>query len=192
METVVSFDPGIKNLAFCILKINLETGKVYISDWDNVKLLDDRVKTISYDKLTQSIYDFLVPKFDDMEIDYVVIENQPAIKNPKMKNVQMTVYNYFTMKNYRNGKSLSSVNFISASCKLKICKEMGIEIKGGSKYSKNKKKSIEAVTRILTSVENSQEPDEVYNLEYFCKHKKKDDLSDTLLQGLFFIKNVLK
>ena len=30
-----------------------------------------------------------------LDVDGVVIENQPSLKNPKMKSIQMIVYSYF-------------------------------------------------------------------------------------------------
>ena len=30
-----------------------------------------------------------------LDVDLVVIENQPALKNPTMKSIQMMIYSYF-------------------------------------------------------------------------------------------------
>ena len=33
-----------------------------------------------------------------LDVDYVLIENQPFNKNPRMKTIQMLIYSYFLMK----------------------------------------------------------------------------------------------
>ena len=31
------------------------------------------------------------------DCEHIILENQPVLKNPKMKSIQMIVYNYFLM-----------------------------------------------------------------------------------------------
>jgi len=63
-----------------------------------------------------------------LDVDIVVIENQPSLKNPKMKSIQMILYSYFLIlgKGIGNwdkiGGYIQSIDFCSASNKLKQSK----------------------------------------------------------------------
>ena len=55
-------------------------------------------------------------------IDYVVIENQPSIKNPKMKSVAETLYSWFLIRGIVDKEitNLKNIHYLSPSNKLKI------------------------------------------------------------------------
>lgn len=120
------------------------------------------------------------------DIDYVVIENQPVLKNPTMKSIQIMVYSYFVFEN----RTRNEVSFVNASNKLKVCKEdvpadilLNIN-KLKSKYSRNKKLSI-IHTRIMINI---LDEDEKWK-QKFEASKKKDDLADSYLMTLYYIYN---
>ena len=71
-------------------------------------------------KLYTKLYEGL-GKLGVEDINEVVIENQPALKNPKMKSIQMFIYSYFFIGG-RNGliKNLEGANFFSARRIFKI------------------------------------------------------------------------
>ena len=75
--------------------------------------------------------------------------------------------------------SVSHIEFISASNKLKDC-----DLKDKTKYSDRKKLGITKCLEIITTDFRFNE-----HIEYFNGHKKKDDLSDSFLQGIWFINN---
>jgi hypothetical protein len=108
-------------------------------------------------------------------INYIIIENQISPIATRMKTIQGMIVQYFVMSNINVG----NIEFISASNKLKCC-----EKKEKTKYSERKKMGIEKCLEIITN-------DITYNehITYFNLHKKKDDLSDSFLQGLWFINN---
>jgi len=112
---------------------------------------------------------------NESKIDYVIIENQIGPLAIRMKTIQGMIVQYFIMSNL----NVDHIEFISASNKLKDC-----DVKDKSKYNDRKKlgiaKCLELITTDLIFVEH------VY---YFNKHKKKDDLSDSFLQGMWFINN---
>jgi len=85
------------------------------------------------------------------------------------------IVQYFIMSNLK----VQHIEFISASNKLKE-----FNIKEKTKYSDRKKLGIEKCLEKITN-------DFIFNehINYFNNHKKKDDLSDSFLQGLWFIKN---
>ena len=73
---------------------------------------------------------------------------------------------------------------ISASNKLKVYDGPKIELTYKSSYTRRKKLSILHTQYLLKDNEEK--------LKYLNNHKKKDDLCDTYLQALYFVKNKKK
>jgi hypothetical protein len=115
------------------------------------------------------------------QIDYVIIENQISPIATRMKTIQGMIVQYFVMSNL----NVSHIEFISAANKLK-----GFEKKETNdtktKYSDRKKLGIEKCLEILTQDFKFNE-----HIDYFNQHKKKDDLADSFLQGMWFLNNKL-
>ena len=109
------------------------------------------------------------------KIDYVIIENQIGPLAIRMKTIQGMIVQYFIMSNL----NVEHIEFISASNKLK-----DYDAKDKATYSDRKKLGISKCLEIITT-------DFIFNehIEYFNSHKKKDDLSDSFLQGIWFINN---
>jgi hypothetical protein len=116
------------------------------------------------------------------QIDYVIIENQISPIATRMKTIQGMIVQYFVMANL----NVSHIEFISAANKLKdFCSKDTKETKDTkTKYSDRKKLGIEKCLEILTKDFKFSE-----HIDYFNQHKKKDDLSDSFLQGIWFINN---
>jgi len=112
---------------------------------------------------------------DESKIDYVIIENQIGPLAIRMKTIQGMIVQYFIMA----GLNVEHIEFISASNKLKDC-----DVKDKEKYSDRKKLGIAKCLGVLTLDFRFNE-----HIKYFNEHKKKDDLSDAFLQGLWFINN---
>ena len=113
---------------------------------------------------------------EEVCIDSVIIENQISPIATRMKTIQGMLVQYFVMCPV----NVKNVEFISASNKLKDC-----DIKDKSKYSDRKKLGIaKCLEKITTDYRFSDK------LDYFNSHKKKDDLADSFLQGLWFISNL--
>jgi hypothetical protein len=106
-------------------------------------------------------------------IDYVIIENKIGPLAIRMKTIQGMLVQYFVM----SPVEVKNVEFISASNKLKDC-----DLKDKSKYSDRKKLGIaKCLETITTNINYSNQ------IDYFNAHKKKDDLADSFLQGLWFL-----
>lgn len=112
---------------------------------------------------------------NEAKIDYVIIENQIGPLAIRMKTIQGMIVQYFIMSNL----NVEHIEFISASNKLKDC-----DAKDKKKYSDRKKLGISKCLEMITTDFRFNE-----HVEYFNKHKKKDDLSDSFLQGMWFINN---
>lgn len=112
--------------------------------------------------------------------DKVLIELQPVLKGPKMKTISNHIYSYFLINGVCNESlNMNSVSYINASNKLKFFQENDkLDLK---KY-KNRK---------MIAIENTKIVLENFKQEKFTKifeeSKKKDDLSDSLLQTLYYL-----
>jgi len=129
------------------------------------------------------------------KIDYILIENQISPIANRMKTIQGMIAQYFIMNN-----NAQNIEFISSINKLKINntnkeiknkpeKTNDIKIENISDNKKNdyksrKKQGISKCLEILTTDHRFSN-----KIEFFNNHKKKDDLSDCFLQGLWFIIN---
>jgi hypothetical protein len=127
-------------------------------------------------------------------LDAVIIENQPCLKNPKMKSIQIGLSTYFTMRLHVDSSEFSNtiVTFISASAKLSFCKKMNlIEEIPKNDYKKTKQLSVDVVHKLV--IENLEKLH--MNFDYLWKREKKhDDLTDVVLQAFayFYLQNKIK
>ena len=219
---LLSFDVGIKNLAFC----QLDTKDKNILDWgiinisidptcDHVhkgkccdktatkfiksngkKLCTGHTKLKSYKDLKMSnikkidnsmfhlgknIIKLLDENTHFLESEVVIIENQPALKNPTMKSIQMILYSYFLMK-----EPVKDIQMINARNKLKAYKGPKIQCDIKETYKKNKYLAIKYTDIMIR--ENDKIKEKYHKL--YDSSKKKDDLSDAYLQGIYFIDNI--
>jgi len=110
-------------------------------------------------------------------IDMMIVENQISTLASRMKTLQGMITQYFIMKN------VPQIEFISASCKLKLFTDSALDISSfidASTYSDRKKSGIS----ICRSLGAGGVPYATW-MPMFEKHKKKDDLADCFLQGLW-------
>jgi hypothetical protein len=118
-------------------------------------------------------------------IDMMIIENQISTLASRMKTLQGMITQYFIMKH------IQRIEFISASCKLKLFTDTSLDITNNetvcvdaSTYADRKKSGI-AVCRSLGEISRKRNSDYAKWMPVFENHKKKDDLSDCFLQGLW-------
>jgi hypothetical protein len=119
-------------------------------------------------------------------IDVVIIENQLSTLATRMKTLQGMITQYFIMR------GVPDIRFISAINKLKLFSKGGEEKgeggggdngnKGEDCYADRKKRSIE----IMRSLINNAAHMPLMAMK-FDKHKKKDDLADCFLQGMWWL-----
>jgi len=103
--------------------------------------------------------------------DKILIENQISPIANRMKTLQGMIAQYFIMQN------ITDIEFVSASNKLKKFTD-----NKKTTYSERKKLGINVTEQIL--IEQNFHDKKLF----FNKHKKKDDLADAFLQGLWYIK----
>lgn len=163
---IVSFDVGVKNLAYCIL--DEET----ILKWNVVEIV---YKT--NEELCIRLVEVLDKYPELLTVNRVVIEKQPS-KNNKMRIVEALLNSYFVIKGITvSTNPVEKVIVYSAKHKLG-----SNTMKGKSNYRERKKLSM---TRCEKYIQTTNQNDEF--IQQYNSSKKKDDLADSLLQGLSYL-----
>jgi hypothetical protein len=150
--------PGLK-------KNMIESVEKYVSERCLDKIVGVNANNVDLISIGRKINELLSNKYKD-RIDIVLIENQISPIANRMKTIQGMLSQYFIMKNVEKIEFVSSINKL---------KEFDF---GKLSYNERKKKGIEITSGLIT--EN--------NLKTFNKSKKKDDLADCFLQGLWYLK----
>lgn len=121
-----------------------------------------------------------------LDVDEVIIENQPRLMNPVMGRIASCLATYFVIRGCVDSDKNIQIRNISPSNKMKINNDKSVEIinkeKGQDKkntYRMTKKLAVQ-YTRIL--IKDMKEW-----LDIFNGHGKKDDLADSLLQGYYYL-----
>ena len=194
-------DDGLKE---CVKKSkyrHISSGKCYctahakslykkIVDSYKVKSLKKKaVGSMDIDVLKIELIKKLEERNDFLNVDSILIENQPSMKNPKMKAISSTLYDYFLIRGIFDKERLQSkisyVKFMSPSNKLKLADDSDskklIKVKGNDakSYKLTKSLSVKYCKDLISKYDNW--------VNVFDQHKKKDDLADCFLQGLYYI-----
>ena len=188
---ILSFDIGIKNLAYC----QIDSVSQDILDW---YIIDCSVK--KNENVIVKLIEELESITNLLQSDIILIEKQPSF-NPQMRIISTAIYVYFTLRlNYERGLK-TKLLYYSAKNKLKLCcnteslqnkndKILDGKLKGKKgkrqSYTLNKKAAIEQTEIFILNNINVYKFYEKY-LSYFKSCKKKDDLADSYLQALAYI-----
>jgi len=122
-----------------------------------------------------------------LKVDHMVIENQPTLKNPRMKAIASTIFDYFLIRSYLDSKKskckIQKVQYMCPSNKLKVNKKNTLEVlsktKKKQKYKMTKELGIKYCKRLIKHDKK--------NLQLLESYKKKDDLCDSFLQGCYYL-----
>ena len=155
--------------------LKTEYQKVILSELNNHYLeFVSTVKTSSINMVTygRRMKQGFENLLKDEKIDRIIIENQIGPLALRMKTLQGMIMQHFIEKD------CEIIEEISASNKLK-----DYLTKKKTKYSERKKLSIQITQKKIEEKNNLH-----HWLPHFIDHKKKDDLADSFLQGLWYIK----
>lgn len=180
---MLSLDIGTRNLGYSIIDkeqhIVLEYNLFDIQSELDKNKKDKRAVVI---RRPIVIIDFLNKLVDEFKITDFVIEKQ-NINNPLAMNIQSTIITYALMKNITVISFDPKTKFdINNLMKLKL--NLPIEtIQQFTVYNSSVKEHKKKIVTICREVLKSQK--EIVDLtEHFESFKKKDDISDSMIQGL--------
>jgi len=192
MKVTLSFDVGTKNLAYCLIRDEDEK----ILDWNVVD-----IGAATYDKQCQKMIEAL-DKID-YSIGYpesvkqsivVVIERQPC-RNPKMRVISGQIQMYYALEknaclNNDDLVFIDKVVYYSPKFKLKCYKpQPGDDSIINKKYKSDytfRKDLAKQHCKIMIKRNQDNKWIELYN-----KNKgKADDLADSFLQGIAYLRNI--
>ena len=110
------------------------------------------------------IVEKLQKKENFLEVDLVVIENQPALKNPTMKSIQMMIYSYFLINGVCSDDSkITNIEMINARNKLKAYKGPAVLCIIQDKYKRTKFLGIEYCKHMIQESNQSDEWLDLFN-----------------------------
>ena len=179
----LTFDETINNCTTCnkgaVYKENLLYYCKKHKTTNSVLIKKPKVKLFD----TQTISIRLVQELDKipelMDVSTICIENQPS-KNPKMKNLSFLLYSYFVVRCIVDKQQKTNVIFINPRNKLEIYDGPYVPCNLKGQYSRNK---FYGKIYCKFFVRNQKK-----EIEFFNSFKKKDDLADCMLQGVWYLK----
>jgi hypothetical protein len=214
MTRILSFDVGMRHLAFCRLSVPPAGGSLKsceIEAWDMIDLGTDIRGVESCARLltralNERIIRPIIEETPKISIDCVLIERQPKHRSIMMVAIQMFLCEYFTALSLpvivgdqnlvpkdqnlvpKDQRLVGKVVFISAKEKLKICpfSSSAAAVPRRLQYAQNKKQAISTTRRLL-----EDHMCDYGNLVIFDMHKKKDDLADAFLQAIAYSRVVV-
>jgi hypothetical protein len=159
---LLSIDCGIKNLALCLI----DPLDKKIHQWDV-----SGVPPMHADGIFPCLVRHLNEKPWILDATTVIIEKQPD-RNRSMKAVENLLHTYFLVKD--PGRPV-----VIWDARHKVPDVAGA---GKARYAQRKKTSIERARKFIAGDGPNKEL-----VPFFDAHKKKDDLSDSVMQALSFI-----
>ena len=188
-RAIAAFDIGIKNLAVCILTVGPdEDPATEIVVWKVISLAGPKEKIPNIQELSGRLFaalDELITEFEGTSapvpsLNSVIIENQPSRLNGAMKSIQMMVYSYFQLRRHWEGEECNTY-MVSASQKLQLhTHEIPSVPTGKAGYALNKWKAIQYGDQYIKECP--------ILVNFVRKHKKKDDLFDSALHAVSWLK----
>lgn len=122
-----------------------------------------------------------LPQFREIGVDTIAIENQPGLKNPRMKGIMHGIQTYFMIRGYLDDSFIKNIRLVNPCNKLSMGNDKELQISAVKNYKLTKSLGIQITINILTNSKSK------HMLDILNKTKKKDDLCDAFLQGLYFL-----
>lgn len=141
--------------------------------------------------LGKRMYELLDSHSEILQVDKIIIENQPSLKNPTMKTISMLLFSYFVMRGIidksKNNNAIECIEFISPNGKLKINDSLTKNIlkmckTKQEKYKTTKELGIIYCKELLKICPNSSELIKTLDV-----NKKQDDMADAFLHAYYYL-----
>ena len=181
MKQLLSFDIGIKNMAYCFAVIN-------DNDNDNdliIKAIDKIDLNCSKNNI-QNIIDNTIEFLDDLMIKLNIENTKDKLiiliecqMTSIMRTIQTCINTYFKLISKHLNLDIETI-YVSPKHKLKIMDTYGDTI-ASNKYKQNKVDAIYYTSHLLKTVYKNDEILTIIN-----SHKKKDDLCDAFLMCVYY------
>ena len=147
------------------------------------------VREISILTLSKRLFQHLESLGDILlNVDEIIIENQPVLKNPTMKTIQILLYSYFIINGILKEK-VKNINFFSASKKLEAFDDIDNKIFKTLSHITNQYQINKKLAVLYT---NEMVKNDIKWFKFFNTHSKKDDLADAYLTNCYFIDRQFK
>jgi hypothetical protein len=153
------------------------------------------VRDINLDELRLKLIRTLDEKPLLLTANQVLIENQPTLKNPRMKAISSTLYDFYLIRGIVDKDITKSkidlVKYMCPSNKLKLANDGDtqklVKLKGqeAKTYKLTKALGIKYCIELISSDKDIKEK----WLDHFNSYKKKDDMADSFLQGIYYVYN---
>lgn len=191
---VLSFDVGIRNLAYALLSVprgSVDRKAMCIMAWDMI----DLEQVSSVEQCCRRLTNELHARFGAAAepVDVVLVEKQPKHRSIMMVAVQMFLCTYFHSLRAQAHPAFRtcSVRFMHAGRKLDVGPgpdgPRGRRARGprtkeqAARYRENKAYSVAQTRALLEDVQDFA------NLALLEQYPKKDDLCDALLQAVAYL-----
>ncbi len=183
MVQLLSFDIGIKNMAYCYIKVN-DDGNMKFLNLNNVDLnLCKKANNHLIIEHTIEFLDNLITQDLNIDTDDKLIVLIECQMTSIMKCIQTTINTYFKMIHKYEAFDIQTIN-VSPKHKLNIINKYQDKIASNS-YKQNK---IDAIYFAKYLLENTYKDfdENSHFLNIYQKMKKKDDISDAFLMIIYY------
>jgi hypothetical protein len=178
---VISFDIGIKNMAYCIASFNNELNIIKLNKID---------LNIHNKSTIQNLIDNTIEFLDEIFHNEIILNDNECLKvliecqmTSKMKCIQTTINTYFKMISKFENIDIETL-YLSAKHKLDLTKKYpNFSLKDDSK-SNYKNNKINAVSFANYLLDNKYFNNNISDI--IKKEKKKDDVCDALLMIFYY------
>ena len=180
MIQLLSFDIGIKNMAYCFAVINdNDNDDFIIKGIDKIDLNCNKLNI-------QNIIDNTIEFLDDLMIKLNIEDTKDKLiiliecqMTSIMRTIQTCINTYFKLIGKHLNLDIETI-YVSPKHKLKIMDKYGDTI-ATNKYKQNKLDAVYYSSHLLKTVYKNDEILEIIN-----SHKKKDDLCDAFLMCVYY------
>lgn len=172
---------------YCWCQEHYEKGKeTFLKRISKKKISGTSCMKQSVDTTAYKLYTILDKIPELMQVEKILIENQPSMKNPTMKTIASLLFGYFVMRGFvdknMTKSTIKELKFVSPSNKLKVNKTTTDNVLAKGKetdkvYKMTKKLGVKYCQSLITKKD----------LDFLTGYKKKDDLCDAFLQGFQYL-----